>query len=81
MPKILTLMLKGLIQDYSWGKEKPIYIYRLGQRNCISRLVQVYVLSKLHRYIYKRQNFEWKKGMHVFFLAKLRKHKLLSATQ
>ena len=41
---IMTLILKTLIWDYSWGKVKPIYIYRSGQRNCISSWIQVYVL-------------------------------------
>ena len=46
---------------YIYSKTK----YRSGQRICISNWIQVYVLSKLRRYMYERQNFERKKGMRV----------------
>ena len=67
---IMTLILKTLIWDYSWGKVKLLYMYsktkyRLGQWICISSWIQVYVLPKLHRYIHERQNFEKKKGIRV----------------
>ena len=76
---IMTLMLKTLIWDYSWGKVKPIYIHRSGQWNYMSSWILVYVLLELHRCIQTRKF--WMEEGNACFEAKLRKHKLLSSRQ